>query len=310
MSRDRIQEAPQSGPQPTQQTHISRGGDHDGSGDRQRRVTSTDALDPFVRALNLNVGDARERVYVRDRGYDLNAAEIRALATIGAFRVVDARDLSPASPDARTGVLGRLRELKLIEVTHPVFRDGQRAALLTLTAEAKALLEHHRAAPDGRAAQEFYVGLAKPREAHHDAQLYGAYRDAATHLQSGGARINRVVLDYELKREYQRFLHANNRGKRDSSGRPDRSPEAIAAWAAEHHLPVEDGHVQFPDVRIEYEHPDGRLDREDLELTTGHYTSRQMAGKRASGFRLVRGASSTRRGGKPFEIDGARKVLR
>ena len=54
--------------------------------------------------------------------------------------------------------------------------------------------------------------------------------------------------------------------------------------------PVVREHVQFPDVRIEYEHPDGRKDHEDLELATGHYNSRQMAAKRASGFQIHRAA--------------------
>jgi hypothetical protein len=80
---------------------------------------------------------------------------------------------------------------------------------------------------------------------------------SAARLQDGGARIRRVVLDYELKREeYQRFLQANNRANRQASGRPDRSPEEIAAWAAAHKLPVEDGHVQFPDVRIDSHWPE------------------------------------------------------
>jgi hypothetical protein len=113
-----------------------------------------------------------------------------------------------------------------------------------------------------------------------------------------------VVLDYELKRE--RFLQAHHRGERDATGRPDRTPEEIEAWAIDHHLPVNDGHMRFPDVRIEYEHRDGRLDREDPELTTEHYSARQMAGKAAFEFTVVRGSSSTKRAGAPFTPRGAR----
>jgi hypothetical protein len=311
MSRYRSQDSPQTDVSSrTPHPSLSRSGGAISGDDRDRRHAAKDASDPFVRALNLNVGDTRERVYLGDRAYDRNASEIRTLATIAAFRVVDARDLDSASPNARSGDLARLRELKLIDVTHPVFRDGERAALVTLTAEAKALLEHHRASPDGHAVQAFYAGLAKPREVQHYAQLYGAYKDAATH--TAGAR--RPHPSRHLGRRAETRLSAvptaHNRGRRESSGRPNRSLEEIAAWAAEHHLPIEDGHVRFPDVRIEYEHPDGRLDREDLELTTDHYNSRQMSGKRASGFRLVRGASSTRRGGKPSEVGSAREVLR
>jgi hypothetical protein len=69
---------------------------------------------------------------------------------------------------------------------------------------------------------------------------------------------------------YQRFLHERNRGKKDCDGRPDREPEEIARWAREHELPYEDGHVHFPDARIEYEDRDGRSRHDDLEIVTGH----------------------------------------
>ena len=35
--------------------------------------------------------------------------------------------------------------------------------------------------------------------------------------------------------------------------------------------PYLDGEVHFPDVRIEYVEPDGRWDREDIEVVTPHY---------------------------------------
>jgi hypothetical protein len=188
----------------------------------------------------------------------------------------------------------------------PHVRDGERGDLVTLTRAGRELLEQHRVAADSSGRQEYYAGLAKPREVLHDAQLYRAYLEAAERLGAGGARIHRVVLDYELKRAYQRFLQEHHRAERNATGRPDRTPEEIEAWAIDHHLPVNDGHVRFPDVRIEYQHPDGRLDREDLELTTEHYSARQMARKAASGFTVVRGSSSTRHGGAPFTPRSAR----
>jgi hypothetical protein len=50
------------------------------------------------------------------------------------------------------------------------------------------------------------------------------YEREAARLQERGARVDRVVLDYELKRDYQRFLQERNRGRGDSDGRPDRTP--------------------------------------------------------------------------------------
>jgi len=54
--------------------------------------------------------------------------------------------------------------------------------------------------------------LRKAREVEHDVQIYRAYEREAERLQERGARIERVVLDCELKREYQQFLQERNRG--------------------------------------------------------------------------------------------------
>jgi hypothetical protein len=43
----------------------------------------------------------------------------------------------------------------------------------------------------------------RPRELHHDAQLYRAYQRAEKQLRDEGAEIRRVVLEQELKREYR-----------------------------------------------------------------------------------------------------------
>ena len=56
-------------------------------------------------------------------------------------------------------------------------------------------------------------------------------------------------------------------------------------------------------------------DHEDLELATGHYNSRQMAAKRASGFRIQHSTASRlrggkgRRGGRPFDPHVAERVV-
>jgi len=103
-------------------------------------------------------------------------------------------------------------------------------------------------------------------------------------------------MDTELKREYQPFLQAPNRGRSKTDGRPKRSQEEIREWVEAHHLPIGRNHVQFPDVRIEYERPDGTRPHEDLQLSTGHYNSRQMAAKRASGFTMHHTSGSRLKG--------------
>jgi hypothetical protein len=76
--------------------------------------------------------------------------------------------------------------------------------------QGRELLETRRPPGEQAARQAFYAGVRKPRELEHDAQVYRAYLEAADRLTNRGDRLRRVVLDYELKREYQRFLQERN----------------------------------------------------------------------------------------------------
>jgi hypothetical protein len=99
-------------------------------------------------------------------------------------------------------------------------------------------------------------------------------------------------LDDELKREYQQFLQERNRDHEDSDGRPDRDVDEVRGWAREHDLPCdEEGHVQFPDARIEYD-VDGRDHTRDVEVVTPHYRGAHAAAKSRSGFACHRGGSA------------------
>jgi hypothetical protein len=157
-------------------------------------------------------------------------------------------------------------------------RDGR--ALVVLTERGRDVLERNRHERE----QHFYSGLQRPRELLHDAKVYQAYEREAERLREDGAVIHRVMLDTELKREYQQFLQEHNRGKSDSDGRPDRSPDEIARWAMDHDLPEKDGHVQFPDARIVYEDRDGREQTRDIEVETLNYRGAHASAKASSGF--------------------------
>jgi hypothetical protein len=163
--------------------------------------------------------------------------------------------------------------------------------------------------------QRFYAGFARRPEITHDAHFHRAYERAAEEIRQRGGHVRRVVLDFELKREYQRFLQERNRQKRDSSGRPDRTADEVREWALAHRLPYEDEHVQFPDVRIEYEDRDGRREIEDLEIVTPHYRGAHAAAKGRSGFRQYRssgariGGRSGRGRGRPFDPRVAEDIL-
>jgi hypothetical protein len=227
---------------------------------------------------------------VRDHSFELRASEVRILATTGAFRVVPAKDLvdhrrKPA--DARTGDLRRLREAELVHTT-PYVMGREKTVLVTLSDRGRELLESHRSRESSEPRQQFYTGIVKRRELSHDAQLYRAYLDAAGRLQTRGSSVRRVVLDYELKRDYQRFLGELNRERRRGQRDSESFDREVAEWARRHGLPVVDDQVHFPDVRIEYERPDGERKVEDVEVITPHYRGAYAAAKCRTGFRCYR----------------------
>jgi hypothetical protein len=100
-------------------------------------------------------------------------------------------------------------------------------------------------------------------------------------------RIHRVVLDDQLKREYQPFLQADNRDRPESDGRPPKSLEEVHESASSHDLPVLDDAVQIPDLRIEYEWPDGRRETEHVEVLAPHYRARTPQPKRGHDSRAI-----------------------
>jgi hypothetical protein len=253
----------------------------------ERAMSSTDPRDVFTRSLDLPRGTSRRRVRVRDHSFDLRAAEVRILATTGAFRVVPAKDLvdhreKPA--DARTGDLRRLREAELVH-TMPYVVGREKTVLVTLSERGRELLESHRSRESPEPRQQFYAGIVKRRELAHDAQLYRAYLDAAERVQARGNTVRRVVLDYELKRDYQRFLGELNRERRRGQRDSESFDREVAEWARRNDLPVVDDHVHFPDIRIEYERPDGERKVEDVEVITPHYRGAYAAAKGRTGFR-------------------------
>ena len=251
--------------------------------------------------LSLPRGPERQPLRVRDRVYAIRESEARILATVGAFRVVRADDLQVvhSSRDAWSGDLRSLAEQGLVQL-RTVEINREPIAVAVLTRSGKDLLESHR--PAGARPQEFHAGLVKPREIAHDSQLYRLYQAEAARIEAEGGRVERVVLDYELKREYQTFLNRPDRSADDDNGAD------LEQFAAAHGLPIVDGHLELPDIRIEFTGQDGQLEYRDVELVTEHYSRGQLAGKSAAGFALYRAAGAGRlrgtggrRGGTPFD---------
>jgi DNA-binding MarR family transcriptional regulator len=281
-----------------------------------REIEPVDPRDVFFQGLDLPRGLEREHVHVLDYDYELRGSEVRTLSTVGAFRVVPLSDLHDERGrpgDLWHGDIDHLRTAGLVRVVG-YLDDDVRTPLLTLTDRGRALLETHRN-PDHQPRQAFYAGDIKRRELTHDAHVHRAYVRAAERLERDDVRIMRVVLDAELKRDYQRFLQERNRDRPDSDGRPDRTQEEIQEWAHEHGLPIEDEAVQFPDVRIEYEWPDGRRDVEDVEVTTPHYRGAHGAAKARASFTRYRagggrvGGRTGRGGGRSSDIRLAEELL-
>lgn len=266
--------------------------------DRDGRDRDVDPRDVFVHGLDLPRGRDRELVLDGRDLYELNRDDSRSLAIVGAFRAVPERDLG----DTRDNTVGHLRDEGLVRV---LSLDG-RDRVVTLTSRGRHLLDAHRLERDGRREQTFYAGVSRLREISHDSQLYRAYLRTAERLREQGADLRRVVLDHELKRDYQQWLQAHNRGRADSDGRPGRDPREVERWAEEHELPYVDRSVHFPDFRIEYER-NGLERYEDVEVITPHYRGAHAASRARSGFTCVGG--SGRRGGSTVDPDFARDFL-
>jgi hypothetical protein len=260
-------------------------------------------------------GPEREIVRERKRSYELNGRESATLATIAAFRVVQVSDVREMLDDGRGGRSAResLEHLQASGLLERIPLERRDEDLVVLTDRGRDLLEANRCERAGEPRQTFYAGLRKPRELTHDVQVYRACRDAEEQIRDQGGRVGRVALDYELKREYQHFLQERNRGRVDSTGRPDRTPEEIAAWAKDHDLPCDGNRVRFPDARIEFEDRDRQGQHRDIEVVTPHYRGAHAAAVARSGFQSYGGGlrlqTSGRRGGSGLDPRLAEEIM-
>jgi hypothetical protein len=216
---------------------------------------------------------------LRGRAYRLRSSEIATMVELGKFRAVAKEDLSEfvygsnadrMRPDVENLVRQGLVEMKSI----PHEETGSRQ-LLTLTKHGHRFLTQTQSAGKGQA---LHHGFTKPREAHHDADLYRLYQKAAAKIEGQGGRNLRLVLDYELKKRLYHDLA--------KLGDDRNSTDSKRAIAEKHGLQVVRGKIPVPDVRIEYETRDGERARVDLELATGHYRGRNLSEKVRAGFSL------------------------
>jgi hypothetical protein len=244
---------------------------------QDQREDGRSRLEPGRESQN----DMRQRSHVH-REYSLSDSQLRTLSEIGRFRTISNNDLERYRYDQDTARMRQacrsLLNQRLIQ-TGSIWRgqDKERLTVVTLTCQGKRLLE--QAGERGT----LYAGFVKPAEMAHDAAIYPMYQAEATRIMKLGGQIRRITLDYELKRKVYSPL-AKERP------RSEEYKKRQAEVAAQHGLKVVRGHIQLPDLRIEYETPDGEMARSDLELATHHYRGGQLASKAEAGFRFYASA--------------------
>ena len=223
--------------------------------------------------------EPRKAYEFRGRIYTVRSSEIGTLAELGKFRAVSTEDLKEFrylgdENRMRPDVANLIRQGLVAEKSIP-HSDNAPRRLLTLTKKGHQFLRSTGTVPRNQAT---HYGFTKPREAHHDADLYRLYQKAAEKIEQDGGKNPRVVLDFELKK---RVFHDLAK-----LGPEKHSTETKRAIAEKHGLQVVRGKIPLPDLRIEYEGRDGDMARVDLELASEHYRGSNLAEKVRAGFSL------------------------
>jgi DNA-binding PadR family transcriptional regulator len=244
-----------------------------------------------VRKPEARTVEARKPYKYRNRTYALRSSEIQTMTDIGKFRAVDAKDLRDfayggVSKHLEADLTNLRRQGLIVEREIPHHETAPRQ-LVALTKQGHRLLSATKSAPKDQA---LYHGFTKPREAHHDADLYRLYQRGLERIAREGGTNIRVILDSELKKH---LYHDLARAARN--GNPG---DAKTEIAERHGLRVVRGKIPVPDLRIEYETSDQEHARVDLELATEHYRFRNIAQKVRAGFSIyarAQDASNLRR---------------
>jgi hypothetical protein len=223
----------------------------------------------------------RTKYLDRERVYRLRTSEIATLTEVAKFRVVPLEDLAQfgyAGDRSRLeSDVRQLTEQALAERRGTSAFKKESQQVLTITKQGRHLIRQHGFVPEEQA---IYSGLVKPKELAHDAALYRLYQKAAAEIESKDGKVLRIQLDYELKEKLYRRLGQTQ--TRHEEGL-DRLKQGLAR---EMHLPVSQGKLSFPDLRIEYETPERDIAHVDFELATSHYHASHLAEKARVGFQI------------------------
>jgi hypothetical protein len=255
-------------------------GDQVAAQSREHPVAGGSPLPRETKQAALLAERERTNYRERDRGYSLRQSEIHTLTEVAKFRVVAVEDLAKFAYSGDRSRMGSdLRSLLhqgLVERRETSVLKKESRQVLTLTKQGERLVRRRFLPED----QAIYSGLVKPKEASHDADLYRLYHKVADRIEQQGGKILRVQLDYELKEElYRKLGRAQAQGKNEAF-------HLKQAFAQQLHLPVVDGKVSLPDLRIEYTNQEMEIARVDLELATDHSHAGHLADKARAGFQI------------------------
>ena len=263
-----------------------------------------------ARTLSCEPRLPRNRIPQQAIGLSLREEEIRSLGEIGRFRVLATRDLAEFVYKNHGSQLARdlrfLAERGLVQVESVnARRDGrggrvQHLEVVTLTRAGRDLACRVAGLAGD---QKLYAGLVKPREVEHDTQIYRAYRKEAERIEQKGGSNLRVKLDFELKSDVQKAIHAARKAE------PERDMAEIKQQVAQQFdLPYVNDGIQIPDARIEYDLDQGSGgSHEDIEVLTAAYRPGHLRAKAQAGFHVY--ASSSDRATLTAKIEGDHHLM-
>lgn len=218
----------------------------------------------------------------------LSGRDVQVLSVVGRFRSVFAHDLRDTVYDGKSRParrsLDKLVEQGLINQREWSHARHQWGPHVTLAGDGKRLLDRAVLDPDRPIERDGSVsaGWHKLRELTHDSTLYHLYTQARHEIEADGGRVIGLQLETDLKARLFSAIET-----RVVAGETDR--DAIRAEvAAAQDLPTVDSGCQLPDLRLEVEHQDGRVEVRDLELATEHYHRGHLAAKQQAGFTVYR----------------------
>ncbi|HXB57219.1 MAG TPA: hypothetical protein VN461_20815 [Vicinamibacteria bacterium] len=272
----------------------------------ERAKGRAQASQPRRRQTDRQLPDDALKPYTQDgRELEVTRAQAETIHDLGRFRVarVEAieRHVFADNPVAKD----QIAELKRSGlVNEHVSESGQR--YLTLSRRGRAL----DIRTDPR--QELYSGIKRPAELKHDSAVYEAYQHARQGMEKDGNSITLVRLDYELKRDIGREAYIKaaqdlRAEHKDIQGIPKQERQQAISRAAipvatARDLPADEDGVDYPDLQIEYERPDGTIGRVNVEIVTENYKAADLAAKSGAGFQLYLPADSQGARGSPRGI--------